>query len=106
MTLDKSGQDMLIMKREDFIQIGQDGPHKASMAECIRLFNAVEKAKMSEQTNNLVLYCQVPGEQVADCYYPIFLRERTVQGEFSRSLIPNGQKYSPAMVIKVLDLKF
>ena len=43
------------------------GPHKAPMAECIRLYNAVENAKMSEQSNNLVLYCHLPGEQVADC---------------------------------------
>ena len=82
------------MKREDFIQIGMDGPHKATLAECIRLYNAVEgtfslktasnffpDAKMSEQSNNLVLYCHLPGEQVADCYYPVFLRERTVNGK-------------------------
>jgi len=73
-----SGQDMLFMKREDYIQIGSEQPHKASMAECIRLYNAVENAKQSEQSNNLVLYCHLPGEQVADCYYPVFLRERTV----------------------------
>ena len=90
---------MLIMKREDFIQIGMDGPHKATLAECIRLYNAVEgratlqnlfnqflDAKMSEQSNNLVLYCHLPGEQVADCYYPVFLRERTVNG---KNFIPN-----------------
>ena len=79
-----SGQDMLFMKREDYIQIGSEQPHKASMAECIRLYNAVENAKQSEQSNNLVLYCHLPGEQVADCYYPVFLRERTVIGKYRK----------------------
>jgi len=38
-----SGQDMLILQREDFIQIGQEGPGYMSIAECIRLFNAVRR---------------------------------------------------------------
>ena len=39
-----SGQDMLILQRDDFIQIGQEGPgYPNPIAECIRLYNAVRR---------------------------------------------------------------
>jgi len=72
-----SGQDMLILQRDDFIQIGQEGPgYPNPIAECIRLYNAVRSSKTTEASNNLVLYVRLPGEE--DCYYPLFLKEKSV----------------------------
>lgn len=74
-----SGQDMLILQRDDFIQIGQEGPgYPNPIAECIRLYNAVRSSKTTEASNNLVLYVRLPDEDNNDCYYPLFLKEKSV----------------------------
>ena len=34
-------------------------------------------SKTSEASSNLVLYVRLPGEENSDCYYPLFLKEKS-----------------------------
>lgn len=69
------GADILLLSREDMIQIGQEQP-AIHVAECIRLYNAIISPSKLEKKASLLLYIRQPHD---DLHYPIFVKSQTVR---------------------------
>lgn len=70
-----SGPDILMLSREDMIQIGLEQP-TIHIAECIRLYNAINSPSRSDTRSSLLLYIRQPDD---DLHYPIFVKTHTVR---------------------------
>ena len=69
------GNDILMLSREDIIQIGR-GPPAIHLAESIRLHNAINSAARVESKSSLLLYIRQPDD---DLHMPVFVKNHTVR---------------------------